>query len=104
MKGSEKGSGIIALEENCPPTLIVSLTLTHTLNLTGRAIFLGGNCPDIHKKYSDAVCFINCPIPFLHHYLKMFYPTRFSKTCYATEEFLCHIANYLFVNNSLKKP
>ena len=30
----------------CPPTLKLTLTLTQTLTLTGRTIFLGGNCPD----------------------------------------------------------
>ena len=42
-----KSSRTIAPEENCPPTLILTLTLNQTLTLTGEgAIFLGGNCPD----------------------------------------------------------
>ena len=42
-----QGSRTIAPKVNCPPTLILTLTLNQTLNLTGwGAIFLGGNCPD----------------------------------------------------------
>ena len=37
-----------APEENCPPTLTLTLTINQTLTLTGRGeIFLEGNCPDI---------------------------------------------------------
>ena len=44
---SFEDSRTIALGEDCPPTLILTLTLNQTLTLTGvGAIFLGGNCPD----------------------------------------------------------
>ena len=44
---SFEDSRTIDLGEDCPQTLILTLTLNQTLTLTGgEAIFLGGNCPD----------------------------------------------------------
>ena len=38
-----EGSETIATEENCPPNLMVTLSLIQTLSLTGGgAVFLGG--------------------------------------------------------------
>ena len=34
-KGQQDGSRAIAPEENCPPTIILTLTLNQTLTLTG---------------------------------------------------------------------
>ena len=37
----ENGSSTIAPEENCPPNLILTLTLNQTLTLTGGQFFSG---------------------------------------------------------------
>ena len=42
----EIGSRTVAPGENCPPALILTLTLNQTLTLIGGAIFLGGNFPE----------------------------------------------------------
>ena len=42
-----EGSETIATEENCPPNLMVTLSLIQTLSLTGGGQFSSGvNCPN----------------------------------------------------------
>ena len=41
-----EGSETIATEENCPPNLMVTLSLIQNLSLTGGQLSSGVNCPD----------------------------------------------------------
>ena len=41
-----EGSETIATEENCPPNLMVTLSLIQNLSLTGGQFSAGVNCPD----------------------------------------------------------
>ena len=47
----KQGSRKTVPEENCPPTLILILTLNQTLTLTRGSVFLGRNFPDTVKWY-----------------------------------------------------
>ena len=54
-----KGSWTIAPGENCPPTLVLTLTLNQTLPLTGGIIFFEGSCPGTHSKIFNKTRFVS---------------------------------------------